>query len=61
MATDKDLFAVITAPRSVVGPFETVEAARLGRCRFRPPLIVRKPYFESAARIWRLKMFRSKR
>jgi hypothetical protein len=28
MATDNDVYAVMTAPRAVVGPFETVEGAR---------------------------------
>jgi hypothetical protein len=28
MATDNDVYAVMTAPRAVVGPFETVAAAR---------------------------------
>jgi hypothetical protein len=28
MATDRDVYAVMTAPRAVVGPFETLTAAR---------------------------------
>jgi hypothetical protein len=28
MATDGDVYAVMTAPRAVVGPFETLTAAR---------------------------------
>jgi hypothetical protein len=43
MATDSGVYAVMTAPRAAVGPFETLTAARSWAALFNAPLHPTQP------------------